>query len=65
MIVELDSYEFHSGPIAFEEDRERDANTASCGYLTVRVTWTRRYKTPASEMTRLKRTLDLRREQLA
>jgi hypothetical protein len=65
VIVELDSYEFHAGPIAFEEDRERDANTASWGYLTVRVTWTRRYKTPAKEMTRLKRTLDLRREQLA
>jgi hypothetical protein len=65
VIVELDSYDFHSGPIAFEEDRNRDADTASWGYVTVRVTWTRRYKTPKKEMARLKRTLDLRRAELA
>jgi hypothetical protein len=41
VIVELDGYEFHSTPRAYENDRERDANALAAGFVTVRITWAR------------------------
>ncbi len=41
VIVELDSWEFHKGKIAFDTDRDRDADTLVAGYVTVRATWER------------------------
>ncbi len=41
LIVELDSWEFHSDRQAFETDRERDADTMEAGYRTLRITWER------------------------
>jgi hypothetical protein len=38
VIVELDSWKFHSGRLAFETDRERDAQAAAAGYQVVRIT---------------------------
>jgi hypothetical protein len=39
LIVELDSWKFHSGRHAFESDRERDAALQAAGYRVVRITW--------------------------
>jgi hypothetical protein len=61
VIVELDSWLFHKGKIAFEADRERDAHTLSHGFVTVRVTEERLGQRPASEAERLHAILDSRR----
>jgi hypothetical protein len=58
VIVELDSWEFHKGRIAFETDRERDAETLAHGYLTVRMTWERIHERPGLEARRLRTILD-------
>jgi very-short-patch-repair endonuclease len=39
LIVEIDSYAFHSSRAAFERDRRRDALHQTAGYRTLRVTW--------------------------
>jgi Transcriptional regulator, AbiEi antitoxin/Protein of unknown function (DUF559) len=53
VIVELDSKEFHMDPIAFETDRERDADMLAHGFVTVRVTWERIEQRPRREAERL------------
>jgi hypothetical protein len=53
VIVELDSWEFHKNRIAFETDRERDAETLAHGFITVRITWERIDQAPAREAARL------------
>jgi len=57
VIVELDSVEYHLDPIAFETDRERDAETAAYGFLTIRITWQRLERAPRREASRLQRIL--------
>ena len=39
LIVEVDSYAFHSSRAAFERDRRRDANLQAAGYRILRITW--------------------------
>ena len=53
VIVELGSKEFHLDPIAFETDRERDAEMLVHGLVTVRVTWERIEDRPDREAQRL------------
>lgn len=53
VIVELDSKEFHMDPIAFEADRERDAEMLLHGFVTVRATWERIEERPQREAQRL------------
>jgi hypothetical protein len=53
VIVELDSKEFHMDPIAFETDRERDAEMLAHGFVTLRVTWERIEERPEREAKRL------------
>lgn len=65
VIVELDSWEFHQSKIAFEDDRERDANTLASGFVTVRPTYERLYERAAKEAARLHTILELRRAQAA
>ena len=57
VIVELDSWEFHKGKIAFEDDRERDAEMLAHGHVTVRMTWERIHDRPRREAQRLHRIL--------
>jgi len=38
VIVELDSWGFHSDRESFEDDRERDGISAAAGFTTVRIT---------------------------
>jgi Transcriptional regulator, AbiEi antitoxin/Protein of unknown function (DUF559) len=54
VIVELDSWVFHKDKIAFETDRERDAETLAHGFLTVRMTWERMEQRPQREAHRLR-----------
>lgn len=61
VIVELDSWRFHKDPIAFQVDRERDAETLAHGYVTVRITWERIHDAPAREAARLAKILARRR----
>ncbi len=57
VIVELDSKEFHMGPIPFEGDRDRDADMLAYGFVTVRATWERIEQRPAPEAKRLHKIL--------
>jgi hypothetical protein len=57
VIVELDSKEFHMDAIAFETDRERDAEMLARGFVTVRVTWERIEQRPEREAQRLQKIL--------
>ena len=61
VIVELDSWGFHNGKIAFEADRERDADTLAGGLVTVRVTDERLEQRPRHEADRLHAILAHRR----
>ncbi|MBV9606047.1 MAG: type IV toxin-antitoxin system AbiEi family antitoxin domain-containing protein [Solirubrobacterales bacterium] len=53
VIVELDSREYHMNAIAFETDRERDAETLAHGFVTLRMTWERMGQRPHREAKRL------------
>ena len=41
VVLEADSFEFHSSRAAFERDRKRDATLAAAGYTVVRITFRR------------------------
>ena len=58
VIVELDSWEFHKDRIAFENDRERDAQMLALGYRTIRITWERLHARPHQEAARLRKILE-------
>jgi hypothetical protein len=60
VIVELDGWDFHSNRQAFENDRERDADTLAAGFVTVRITSARFKARPAEEAARLHRILAVR-----
>jgi Transcriptional regulator, AbiEi antitoxin/Protein of unknown function (DUF559) len=53
VIVELDSWNFHKSKIAFETDRERDAEMLARAYVTIRMTWERIEQRPQREARRL------------
>ncbi len=65
VIVELDSWGFHSSRTSFEDDRERDATTAAAGWQTVRITWRRFEEKPRREAQRLHTILAARRGRTA
>lgn len=65
LIVELDSWAFHSDRRAFESDRDRDADTLASGHATVRITWERMHRRPLAEAQRLLRILSQRRRDAA
>jgi very-short-patch-repair endonuclease len=39
LIVEVDTYTYHSHPAAFERDRRRDQQLVAAGYRVIRITW--------------------------
>jgi len=61
VIVELDGWNFHWSRFSFESDRDRDADTAAAGFLTVRITWERIEQQPQREARRLQAILARRR----
>lgn len=63
--VELDTYDYHGSPGAFEADRVRQENLKLVGIEIVRITGTRLEREPATVMRRLGRLLAQRRRDLA
>jgi very-short-patch-repair endonuclease len=61
VIVEIDGWRYHNSHESFESDRDRDADLAQYGYLTVRLTSARLRERPAQEAARLRRTVESRR----
>jgi hypothetical protein len=61
IVIELDSWEFHSDRAAFESDRDRDVDRLLAGFLTVRITWARIEHRSAREADRLRRLVRQRR----
>lgn len=61
VIVEIDSWRFHSDRGAFESDRDRDAERLAAGIQTVRITEERLKARPAREAERLHAILRARR----
>jgi hypothetical protein len=57
LIVEADSYTYHSMPSAFERDRERDQHLTLAGYTVVRFTYAQVKRQPALVRRRLRRLL--------
>ena len=53
LVVELDSWQYHSGREQFERDRDRDPDLLAAGIVTVRLTWERFSLTPEREAERL------------
>ncbi|MBV9716286.1 MAG: hypothetical protein JOZ64_13000 [Solirubrobacterales bacterium] len=64
LIVELDGWDFHRSRVAFENDRERDAQMLANGIATVRVTWERLHAEPEREADRLRAILAARAQLL-
>lgn len=57
LMVEADSYTYHSMPSAFERDRERDQQLTLAGYTVVRFTYAQVSRQPALVRRRLRRLL--------
>ena len=62
--VELDTYDFHGGPQAFEEDGIRQENLKLAGIEIVRITGIRIEREPRTVVTTLRRLLSQRRNHL-
>jgi hypothetical protein len=62
--VELDTYEYHGSPAAFERDRLRDDDVMLAGIETTRVTGTRIIHEPGDVIRRLAAHLQRRRREL-
>jgi very-short-patch-repair endonuclease len=63
--VELDTYDYHGSPAAFEEDRLRQENLKLAGIEMTRVTGVRMDREPTAVAKRLRRLLNQRRRDLA
>jgi very-short-patch-repair endonuclease len=65
VIVELDGWAFHSSRVAFEGDRQKDAETLASGFVTLRITKERYERQPGDEAARLHTILAGRRRRAA
>lgn len=59
LIVEIDSWQFHSSRVSFERDRVKDADALAHGYRTLRVTDERLTGDGVQEASRIRRILAL------
>jgi very-short-patch-repair endonuclease len=60
LVVEFDSFTFHSSRRAFETDRYRDQRLAAGGIVVVRVTWLQLTRTPEAVVERIAQALSRR-----
>jgi very-short-patch-repair endonuclease len=60
LVVEFDSFQFHSPRARFERDRERDAVLAAEGYTVIRVTWRQLVDAPEAIAARIAAALAVR-----
>ncbi len=65
VIVELDSWPWHSSRVSFEDDRNRDVDTLLVDLVTIRLTDERFTQRPAEEAERLHAILARRRREAA
>ena len=63
--VELDTYDYHGSPAAFETDRKRQEDLKLAGIEMIRVTGVRIDREPQAVSRRIRRLLDQRRRELA
>jgi len=63
--VELDTYDYHGSPTAFEEDRLRQENLKLAGIEMTRITGVRMNREPRAVINRLRQLLTQRRRELA
>jgi very-short-patch-repair endonuclease len=61
LVVEVDSFRFHSPRPRFERDRARDAALAAAGYTVIRVTWRQLVDAPEAVAARVAAALAVRR----
>jgi hypothetical protein len=61
VVIELDSWKFHSDAESFESDRDRDVDRLVAGFWTVRISWERMRYRSAREADRLHEVLRHRR----
>ncbi len=59
LVAEFDGFEFHSGRVAFERDRRRDAELQALGFRVIRVTWRQLERAPEGVIDRIRRALAL------
>jgi very-short-patch-repair endonuclease len=59
LIVEVDGYDFHPDPAAFERDRRRDAEFLAIGIRTTRTTWKQLTTDTTGVTTRLQAVLSI------
>lgn len=57
VVVEIDSYRFHSGRSRFEGDRDRDGELFAAGYRHQRVTWRQMTEEPEKVIARMAQAL--------
>ena len=62
LVVEMDSYAFHSSRARFEADRLRDAALGAAGFRVLRVTWRQLADTPEALAARIATALAQRTE---
>jgi len=62
--VELDTYDYHGNPTSFESDRLRQEDLKLAGIEMTRVTGVRMSREPTAVITRIRRLLAQRRDQL-
>jgi very-short-patch-repair endonuclease len=60
LVVEVDSFRFHSPRARFERDRARDAELAAAGYTVIRVTWRQLVEAPEAVAARVAAALAVR-----
>ena len=64
LVVEFDSFQFHSPRARFERDRARDAELAAAGYTVIRVTWRQLVDSPEAVVARIAQALAVRGDPL-
>jgi very-short-patch-repair endonuclease len=60
LILEFDSFLFHSSRQAFEHDRRRDQRLAAAGYLVIRLTWRQLEQEPYAVIARIAQAIGAR-----
>jgi very-short-patch-repair endonuclease len=57
LVIEVDSFQFHSSRAAFERDRLRDAELQASGFRVIRITWRQMARQPEEMLGRVLRAL--------
>jgi very-short-patch-repair endonuclease len=61
VVIELDGFAFHGNEVAFQRDRQRDANLTADGWTVLRFTWRDVVDRPTIVLDQIRRTIQSRR----